>query len=322
MKVNDMNCGIFQQTAALYVYDELEDALKHELEMHAAQCAKCQQELTQLRALKTVFSIPAYEEPSANMLAASRMRLQESLEHEHRAAHWSRFLTFDLAGWMHQLRFSPALAAVLVIGGFAGGALTTYRIAAHPDKGLAGIASVTGGAPQEASIAGIRGIEQDPNDPTQVHIKFDRVTPDQVQGSVNDPKIQELLLFAARSQRNYGTRMDSINLLTQSASSEDKQVREALMYALRYDKNPGVRLRAMDGLRDYVATDTRVRDAVLDALMKDTNPGVRTQAINLLQTVKADSTVRETFSALAKNDKNAYIRTESQRVLASLPEIE
>ena len=94
------------------------------------------------------------------------------------------------------------------------------------------------------------------------------------------------------------------------------------MYALRYDKNPGVRLKALDGLKDYVATDTRVRDAVLDALMKDQNPGVRTEAVALLQSVKADSTVRETFSVLAKNDKNDYIRSESKRVLASLPEIE
>ena len=316
--VDHMNCENFQQNAALYVYDELEDDLRHALELHSATCAQCQQELTQLRAMKTVFS-PAYEEPSANMLASSRMRLQEALEHEQRAGNWTRFFTFDLAGWMHQLRLSPALSAVLLIAGFAGGALTTYRVAAHPEKNAA-ITGATAGTPQEASIAGIRGIEQDPNDPTKVHIRFDRVTPDQVQGSINDPNIQRLLLFASQSQRNSGTRMDSINLLTQS--SDDKQVREALMYSLRYDKNPGVRLRAMDGLKDYVATDTRVRDAVLDALMKDSNPGVRTEAINLLQTVKADSTVRETFSALAKNDKNDYIRTEAQRVLASLPEIE
>jgi hypothetical protein len=315
-----MNCENFQQNAALYVYDELEDDLRHALELHTASCAQCQQELTQLRAMKTVFSMPAYEEPSANMLAASRMRLQESLEHEQRAGSWTRFVTFDLAGWMHQLRLSPALSAVLVIAGFAGGALTTYRIAAHPEKGGIAAVGTSAGTPQEASIAGIRGIEQDPNDPTKVHIRYDRVTPDQVQGSINDPAIQRLLLFASQSQRNSGTRMDSINLLTQN--SDDKQVREALMYSLRYDKNPGVRLKAMDGLRDYVATDTRVRDAVLDALMKDNNPGVRTEAINLLQTVRADSTVRETFSALAKNDKNDYIRTEAQRVLASLPEIE
>ncbi|MEO8724980.1 MAG: HEAT repeat domain-containing protein [Acidobacteriaceae bacterium] len=319
-----MNCENLQQNAALYLYDELADDHRHELEMHAAGCAKCRQELTELRAMKTVFSMPEQEEPSASLLAASRMRLQESLEHERQAGGWTRFLTFDVAGWMHQLKLAPALAAGLVIAGFAGGALTTYRIAAHPEATTVATLGTTNGAPQEASIAGIRGIEQDPNDPTKVNIKFDRVMRDQAQGSVNDPRIQQLLLFAAQSQRNSGTRMDSINLLTQSslAGSADQQVREALMYALRYDKNPGVRLKALDGLRDYVATDTRVRDAVLDALMKDSNPGVRTQAINLLQTVKADSTVRQTFSELAKNDKNEYIKTEARRVLASLPELE
>jgi HEAT repeats len=312
-----MNCENFHQNAALYVYDELEDDLRHQLELHAAKCAPCQRELEQMTAMKTVFSMQPVEEPSASMLAASRMRLQEALEQEPPKRSWSRMLAFDLAGWMHQLRFSPALAAVLVIAGFASGALTTYRLGARVATGST---SVTTPPVQEASISGIRGIEQDPNDPQKVHIKFDRVLSDQAEGSINDPKIQQLLLYAVQSTRNPGVRMDSVNLLTQQPDND--QVREALMYSLRYDKNAGVRLKALDGLKDYVASDSRVRDAVLDALMKDENPGVRIEAINLLQPVKADTSVRETFSALAQNDKNEFIRTQTRRVLASLPEIE
>jgi hypothetical protein len=312
-----MTCDNFHQNAALYVYGELEDDLRHQLELHAAKCASCQSELEQLKTMKMVFSMEPVEEPSASMLAASRMRLQEALEHEQPKRSWSRMLVFDLAGWMHQLRFSPALAAVLVIAGFAGGALTTYRLGARVTTGST---SVTTSPVQEASISGIRGIEQDPNDPQKVHIKFDRVFPDQAEGSISDPKIQQLLLYAVQSTRNPGVRMDSVNLLTQQPDND--QVREALMYSLRYDKNAGVRLKALDGLKDYVASDSRVRDAVLDALMKDENPGVRIEAINLLQPVKADTSVRETFSALAQNDKNEYIRTQTRRMLASLPEIE
>ena len=320
--VISMKCEIFEQNAALYVYDELEDDLRHALEQHAAQCVACHKEIEQLRAMKTVFSMDEFaaHEPSPNLLASARMGLQEALENERPAGSWTRFFTFDLAGWMHQLRLSPALSAALLIAGFAGGTLTTYQIAGHGRPVVPGIIGGQAVTPQEASIAGIRGIEQDPNDPNMVHIKYDRVLPEQAQGSISDPTIQKLLLLAAQSQRNSGVRMDSINLLTQAP--EATQVREALMYALRYDKNPGVRLKALDGLKDYVASDTRVRDAVLDALMKDTNPGVRTEAIALLQPVTADSSVRQTFSSLARNDKDQYIRTESKRVLASLPEIE
>lgn len=313
-----MNCQIFQQNAALYMYDELPDDLRHLMELHAKECAKCQEELGDLVEMRGRLAMVPLEEPSASMLAAARMRLQEMLEQSAPASHWSRFVTLDLAGWMHQMRFSPALAAVLVIAGFAGGAMTSYRLGVR-----GGTAVVTpGGAAgaQEASIAGISGITQDANDPRQVHISFDRVLPDQAQGSLDDPKIQQLLLYAAQSNRNSGVRLDSISVLSQNP--QDNQVREALIYAVRYDKNPGVRLKALEGLKDFVATDTRVRDALLDALVNDTNPGVRTEAINLLQPVRADTTVRQTFQALAAHDKDTYIRTASRRMLASLPEFE
>jgi hypothetical protein len=41
-----------------------------------------------------------------------------------------------------------------------------------------------------------------------------------------------------------------------------------------------------------------------------------------LRPATADSSVRATLRALAEQDSNPYIRTESRRVLASLPEID
>ena len=58
---------------------------------------------------------------------------------------------------------------------------------------------------------------------------------------MNDQRIQQLLLFAARNNYNSGVRMDSVDLLTQKP--DVSQVRDALIYALRYDTNPGVRLK-------------------------------------------------------------------------------
>jgi hypothetical protein len=114
--------------------------------------------------------------------------------------------------------------------------------------------------------------------------------------------------------------MDSVQLLTEKP--DDNRIREALMYSLRYDRNTGVRLKALEGLRPYVAGDVRVRDAVLEALVNDPNPGVRTQAIQSLQPVSADGSVRVTLQGLAARDKNAFIRKEAGRVLNTLPEID
>ncbi len=128
------------------------------------------------------------------------------------------------------------------------------------------------------------------------------------------------MLLASRNQTNSGVRIDSVNLLSQK--SDENNVREVLMSALRYDKNPGVRLKALEGLKGVIKTDTRVRDAVLEALMHDANSGVRSEALRVLQPVKADSSVRITLEELARTDKNSYIKLESERMLGSLPQLQ
>jgi hypothetical protein len=312
-----MNCEWVKNNATLYLYNELGDDERHELEMHLNRCPDCAAELDALRAFHSSLSALPVAEPSPNMLTSSRMRLQEALEGVEQSRRWK--WTLDIAGWLHQVRFSPALAAVLLIMGFAGGALTTFATKGKiPLPG--NTTSISQASIDQAGIAAIRGIEQDPTNANNVAIKFDRLVPDQAQGSIDDPKIQRLLLYAARSNYSSGVRMDSIDALTKKP--EDQKIREMLIFALRYDKNPGVRLKAMEALGNYVKEDVRVRDAVLEALMRDSNPGVRTEAIRALQPVTADGSVRQALQLLAVGDNNKFIKSESKRLLASLPEIQ
>jgi len=313
-----MNCEWTRANAALYVYDELKDDERYELERHVDRCSACKAELDAVRGFRLTMSANPLPEPSPNLLASSRMRLSEALESEQPNRGWQRF-TFDLVGWLHSMKFAPALTAALLMVGFAVGVLTTYQVVTTRHDIAQGPIGTPPPAVESASITGIRAITQDPGS-DQVKIQYDKVYTDQTQGSINDPKIQQLLLFAARNNINSGVRLDSIDLLTKSP--DDSRVREALIFALRYDRNPGVRLKALDGLRSYVKDDQQVRDAVLEALLKDSNPGVRTQAISLLETVKNDSSVREAFAALAQQDKDKYIQAESKRVLANLPDFE
>ena len=312
-----MNCEWTRANAALYVYDELKDDERYELERHVERCSGCKSELEAVRGFRITMSATPLPEPSPNLIASSRMRLSEALESSEQHRGWHRF-TFDLAGWLQSMKFAPALTAALLMFGFGAGVLTTWQVTTQ--KSGRDVAAVVNSAPTDsASIFGIRGITQDP-DSNQVKIQYDKVYTDQAQGSINDPKIQQLLLFAARSNINSGVRLDSVDLL--SKSSDDSRVREALIFALRYDRNPGVRLKALDGLRSYVKGDQQVRDAVLEALLQDNNPGVRTQAISLLESVKNDSSVRQALTALAAQDKDKYIQGESKRVLANLPDFE
>jgi hypothetical protein len=313
-----MKCEWVKTNGALYLYDELPDDARHDLEQHLRRCEECEREMEALRGFQAAMTVALpVVEPSPNLVAASRMRMQEALEGTEQTRSWR--WTLDLAQWFHQLRFSPALAGVLLMAGFAGGALATFTVNNGKAPTVAG-AFRSGEQPVDsAAIASIRGITQDPND-NSVQIQYDRLVPAEEQGSINDPKIQQLLLYAARSNFNSGVRLDSINVLTQNP--DDQRIREALVFALRYDKNPGVRLKALESLKGYVKTDIRVRDAVLEALLRDSNAGVRSEAIRSLQPVTADSSVRETLQVLANQDENKYIRNESKRVLSTLPEIQ
>jgi len=310
-----MKCEWVRQNIVLHVYGELADDAHHELEQHVARCADCAAELRAEENFHSVLVQDRAAEPSPNLLASSRMRLQEALETAKQGGLFHR-LAFDPANWLRQIRFSPALASAILILGFAGGVGTTYKIYSHPQSPIAYT------PPQQvtdASIASINSVTPVAGT-DQVTIKYNTVMPQEAQGSLNDQRIQQLLLYAARNNYNSGVRMDSVGLLTQKPT--DTNFREALIYALQYDSNPGVRFKALDGLGPYVRDDTRVRDALLQALVNDTNPGVRTEALRMLEPVKADGSVRGVLMTLAAKDSSQYIRSQARTLLAQLPEID
>ena len=312
-----MKCEWVKENVLLYIYNELPDDARYELEQHVARCTDCTSELKSARKFHSTLSQLPVEEPSPNLLAASRMRLQEELETTEPGGFWQR-LVFDPGAWLRQVRFSPALAAVIFIVGFAGGIGATYKVISG-NQGPASLAANSDIQPAQSSITGISSISQQPGS-NQINIKYSTVSTQETQGSLNDERIQQLLLFAARNNYNSGVRMDSVDLLTQKPN--DTHVREALIYALRYDSNPGVRLKALEGLGPYVKDDVRVRDAVLEVLVNDSNPGVRAQGLHLLEPVRADSSVRAILQKLADGDQNQYIRSQARTVMAQLPEID
>jgi HEAT repeat protein/putative zinc finger protein len=311
-----MNCEWVRPNIVLYVYDELPDDARHELEQHVVRCKDCAAELESTKKFRAELTQLPVQEPSPSFLTASRMRLQEALESAEQGQWWHRFI-FDPIAWLNQIRFAPALAAAIFILGFAGGIGASYKIV----KGNPSVEIPPGLTPAQTSLAAISGISSISQQPgsNQVTVKYDTVSPQEARGPLSDPNIQQLLLYAARNNFNAGVRMDSVDLLTQQPNNA--HVREALLYALRYDSNTGVRLKALDGLGPYVKDDVQVRDAVLESLMSDANPGVRIEALRLLEPVRADSSVRIVLQRLAAKDENRYIRSQARTLVAQLPEM-
>ena len=322
-----MNCEIAHERIVTAAYGELPDAETHELERHMTACPDCHQEREQLLAMRILADANPVLEPPPNLVARSRLRLEEALD-TLPPRRWYERVTQAMVNNFASLQAAPVGACLLLMVGAGAGILGGYEYAQnHAARAAVAapplvVADATGNSPT-AEVASISGIVRQPNSEI-VDVSYNQVVPQHMQGSLDDPKIRELLMLASENSTSPGVRDDSVGLLAAECraghSCQAAGIRDALMVALRYDKNSGVRLKALDGLQPYVAEDTRVRDAVLEALLNDTDPRIRTEAVNILEPVEADTSVRQVLHSVANSDHNPHIRTVSREVLSRVPE--
>ena len=326
-----MTCEITQQNIMLAQYGELPDELQLSLEQHLSGCEECRREWHSLIALHEELSSSAVVEPSPNLLTASRLRLEEALDNMPPRSAWQRLMANGFR-WVSTLQGAPALATLLLVFGFIGGTAVARYEEIHA-KRIPPPVIVSG---SEGAIASVSGIVQTPN-PEVVQVKYNRLVPESVQGSLDDPQIRELLMLGTKLATTNTVHADSVALLAnecaaghdcneapQDAGNDTSAtgIRSALLASLRYDKSPAVRLKALNGLQPYVAQDAHVRDAVLEALMHDQNSDVRVQAVSMLQPVHADSSVRQVLRTVSTRDVNPAIRNASFNALQGTSDIQ
>lgn len=321
-----MKCDMAQQNVVLAMYGELPDELGGALERHLADCDDCRSEVDAMKTLDEYLAEHPVIEPSPNLLAQSRVRLDEALDLIPPHGFFTR-LRSNFYRWMGHVQGAPALATLLVGIGFLSGNFTyRYQIAHQPKEKAA---PVTLSNLTQGSVANVTGIEQTP-DPEVVQVRYNRIIPETMEGSLDDAQIRQLLLVGVTQATTAEVHESSINLLSNecrirhacTAEKDGKGIRNALLVSLRYDKNAGVRMKALEGLQPYVGLDQRVRDAVLESLMHDQSAEVRTAAIGLLAPVESDSSVRQVLRTVSTQDENPYIRTASFNALQSSSDIQ
>ncbi len=328
-----MNCEKAQQSIVQYVYGELSDEGCHSLEQHLTGCEHCRGELQSYEALRQEMSLVPVEEPSANLLAQSRIRLGDAIDLLPPPSLYLRFET-GLQGFLAQLQAAPGMAmavAILGLGIGAGGghywnhARAAQLAASATPAAAPAIPAAAMATTPSTSVFNVSRIVQHPNtDMVEVH--FNTMVPATVEGAVDDPEVQKLLLMAAQNAVDPDVQSNSVGLLAAQCkaghSCGEGTVRTALMVALRYDRDPSVRLKALEGLEPYVGQDVRVRDAVLESLMNDPSPPVRSHALQMLEPVQADSSVRIVLQSVSTGDDNPAMREASLKLLQSIPPTE
>jgi len=324
-----MNCEVAHERIVLAAYGELADDQIHELDRHLTTCADCLTEREQLQALKTLAAVHPVVEPPANLVARSRMRLEEALD-AIPPKRWYERCGENILNHFARLQAAPVAAGLLLVVGMGAGSLGGFEFAqaraAHTASKASEAAVTAAPLPTTpADVASISSIVQQPNS-EMVEVRYNEVVPQRIEGSLDDPAIRQLLMMASEDAASAGIRDDSVGLLAAECraghSCNVAGIRDALMVALRYDRNEGVREKALKGLEPYVSEDTHVRDAVLEALLNDSDARIRTEAINVLEPVEADMSVRQVLSTVATSDQNPQIRNVSRQVLHRVPEIQ
>jgi hypothetical protein len=316
-------------------YGELAGAEARELELHLENCAECRTEREQLRALKALAEAYPVAEPDANLIARSRMRLDEALD-ALPAWRWYERLGQRFLNGLAELQTVPFAAGLLLLAGLGAGWLGGYRMAeihvAHqatapmpPAVSVQTQQAAVSDLHASAQIASISSIVRQPNSHI-VEVHYNQTVPEVATGSLDDPAIRQLLMAASQKSSSAGVRDDSVGLMADECKAghgcKTAGIRDALLAALRSDKNDAVREKALEGLKPYVAEDVHVRNAVLQALLNDFDPKIRTQAISMLEPVEGDTSVRQVLHSVADSDRNPYIRTVSRQVLENEQEIQ
>lgn len=312
-----MKCEMAKDNVVLAYYGELPDELAGSLENHLITCDECRVELEALQTMETPLAALPMMEPSPNLLAQSRMRLDDALDLIPPHGLLTRLRT-NFFAWMGHLQSAPALATLLVGVGFIGGNfLNRYQVSKVPHE----TPGITVHDTTHGVISNVTSIERTP-DTEMVQVHYNTIVPETREGSLDSAEIRELLLKGMMATTG-DVRSKSVDYLAseckhghQCAAREDGSgVRNALLVALRYDKDPGVRLTALEGLQPYVAQDQKVRDGVLDSLANDPDARVRMATVGLLQPVQHDSSVRQVLRHASTADANPYIRTVSTTAL-------
>jgi len=309
-----MNCKEWEQSVWLYLYDELTAEQRAGCDSHLAACEGCRLRLEETRRLHTLLKECPSSEPTPELLVTSRMGLEDALDREELG--WRALLR----GWLPGFSLVPARAAAtvltLVVFGFGLGWTLrprAERIQQAADESIP--APFTGADLSNLRINSINQVSADPQT-GGVRIALDAERRVTLQGSLDDPRIRQVLVYAVKSYENPGIRRDTLDVLRNQ--SNNPSVRAALLFALRHDQNAGVRLEALNATRN-MQCGRDVHQALLDSLENDPNVGIRLAALDALlehaEREGPDESVVAELQKLATNDRNPSVRMKCQAAL-------
>jgi hypothetical protein len=316
-----MICTEFEEYLTLELYGDLPPEQRAVYEEHVAACPHCQALRKQARAVHEILAERPRLEPTPDLLAECRQGLAEALDRERLGWHglvreWLSFLQLPPQRVAPRLAFALTL---LVFGFGVGWTLRPHAAAVLPSQpGNATASSLADADLDNIRINDISRVAPDPKT-GDVHITMDAQRRVTLEGSLDDPRIQQLLVYAVKSYDNAGIRRDTLDALR--ARSKNPNVRAALLYTLQHDPNVGNRLAALDAVRGMQGGND-LQQSLVEVLEHDRNVGVRVESVDLLvdqmERQGRDEATLSALGRLATSDSNSYVRLKCSSALRKL----
>jgi hypothetical protein len=313
-----MNHNKYKQWIQLFLYDELTQSEKDELQNHLNECNECNAELEKQKRFFTVMKASLLPEADQNLLSEARREFSAALRVEKSKKGSFSLPKFDLPGFFFspfKIAFSGAV--VLTIGILIG-----FLFFSKSDQNIVPVSEEENNLAsldEKMQITNLRFIDQDPSD-GEIEFIVDAIKPVHIRGKVNDPEIQTILTHSMLYEQNPGVRLNAINLISMNVNeNDDKEVKAALVTVAKYDTNLGVRREALKLLRSF-PFDSDVREALLYILLNDENSAMRIEAITSLKEIsgKGNGYNQDEISAFKENlkkEENNYVKFQIKTAL-------
>ncbi len=313
-----MTCKDFVKNLTFYVYGELAADQRMALEAHLAACQNCRDELDKLRKINDLMNQRPVLEPAPELLVRSRISLNEALDRE--PAAWRALWREWVPTWATAHPAGAAGAVALIAFGFSLGWFLRARTPALPPQDAATNASLASTLVPDLGGARIKNITQVAPDPQTgaVRITLDAERRVTMEGSLDDPHIRQVLVYAVKSYDNPGIRLDTLEALGPAVN--DPAIQEALLYDLGHDPNAGARLAALKAV-GKMNWSPELRAALERVVERDPNAGVRDEAVDDLiehGTARRDPELVPILKQLASRHSDAYVRLKSLAALRDM----
>lgn len=316
-----MNHDKFLEAIRSGTVDELNDKQKHEFEKHLEVCKECREEFEELQKLNSIFNQVKLAEPDEELLNEARMELKGALRRE-----LSQKSVFSkmIEKIIHFFSSGPKIAfsgAIILLVGFFAGYLVFHSAKINLPEKPANVTKVNEAllSSDNTRISNVRLINKDLQT-GEIEFSFEASKPVHIKGNMNDPRIQNLLMYAMLNEPNPGIRLNTINAIDKDKPAEiDKDVKDALIKVAETDENAGVRRAALQLLKKF-PLDNTIKKALLFILAKDPNSALRIEAINNLMDAKDkgasfNSEDIKVFKEKMRDDENNYIRYAAKTVV-------